>query len=117
LQNASPYAQQGTLAFSFTGPTHKEADADHFSRHPLEGSAEQLTGVGVNGGWTSTPLMAPRASYALGVVGQEKVRLGGELGKDGDAWAKIEQQLPETAPNHEGASAAVDFELAPGASR
>jgi uncharacterized protein (DUF608 family) len=117
LRNASASEQQGTVAFSFNGPSHKEAGADHYSRHPLEGAAEQLTGVVVNGGWTSTPLMAPRASYALGVVGQEKVRLGGELGKDGEAWAKIAQQLPEGTTNRGGSSAAVDFELAPGATR
>jgi uncharacterized protein (DUF608 family) len=117
LRNAGASAQQGTVAFSFAGPTHKEADADRYSRQPLEGVAEQLTGVVVNGGSTSTPLMAPRASYALGVVGKERVRLGGELGKDGEAWAKIAQQLPEEKTNHGGSSAAVDFELAPGETR
>lgn len=117
LRNTSTSAQHGTVAFSFPGPSHKEAGADHYSHHPLSATAEQLTGTLVNGGWTSTPLMAPRASYVLGVVGNEKMRLGGELGKDAAAWAQIAQQLPEEKANHGGASAAVDFELAPGESR
>jgi uncharacterized protein (DUF608 family) len=117
LQNASASPQHGTVAFSFPGPSHKEAGADHYSRRPVHGTAERLTGVEVRGGWTSTPMMAPRASYVLGVVDDDKVRLGGELGKSGEAWANIAQQLPEATANHGGASAAVDFELAAGEAR
>ncbi len=117
LQNSSGAAQRGTVAFSFSGPSHKETGADQYSRQALEGIGEHVTGVVVNGGWTSTPMMAPRASYALGLIGEDKARFGGELGKDPEAWAKIAQQLPEVTANHGGSSAAVDFELAPGAGR
>lgn len=117
LQNSSNSTQQGSVAFSFPGPSHKETGADHYSRQAVHGPAEQLTGVLVNGGWTSTPMMAPRASYVLGIVGQEKARFGGELGKNGEAWASMAQQLPEVRETRGGASAAVDFELAPGESR
>jgi len=59
--------------------------------------------------------MAPRASYVL-VLWQGKVRLAGNLARMG-SLGKIAQQLPEDKPNHPGSAAAVDFELAPGASR
>ena len=117
LRNTSSSPQRGTVAFSFAGPSPMEADAEHFSRQPLDDPAQGIHGVVVNGGWTGTPIMAPRASYALGVLGKEKVRLGGELGKDAGAWSKIAQQLPAAGPNHSGSSAAVDFELEPGAGR
>jgi uncharacterized protein (DUF608 family) len=51
------------------------------------------------------------------VIGKEIVRLGGELGTSGEAWSKIEKELPAAPDSHGGASAAVDFELPPGASR
>jgi uncharacterized protein (DUF608 family) len=52
------------------------------------------------------------ASYALGAVGSPDLRIGGELGADGPAWAQIESALPAEGPDS-GASAAVDFDLDP----
>ena len=57
------------------------------------------------------------ASYALGVIGKDKVRLGGELGTGGRAWSRIHQGLPAASDTHPGASVALDFSLAPGESR
>lgn len=105
LRNASNQAQDGTLAFSFPGPTNKEAGCERFDRTALAGP---VTGVDVRGNL---------ASYALGAIGEDAVRQGGELGADGAAWARIGAALPPANDAHAGASAAIDFSLAPGATR
>lgn len=102
VRNTSASAQKGTFAFSFPGPDPKEAGTDRFVRKPLRGG---VTGVEVNG---------KLASYAVGVIGRDKVRMGGELGADGSAWANIATALPATQSSQPGSSAAVDFSLAPG---
>jgi uncharacterized protein (DUF608 family) len=105
LRNASGETQQGTLAFSFPGPTSGEAGTSQFTRQKVEGD---FTGVAVSG---------PLAAYALGVVGNQPVRLGGELGAHGPAWARIATALPEADPHQGGASVAVEFALKAGESR
>ena len=75
-----------------------------------------MQGVVISGGSWGTPISAPKASYALGVIGKEKIRLGGELGGNAVAWAKIADDLPK-AGEGPGSSAAVDFALAPGETR
>ncbi len=102
LRNPSGSAQKGTLAFSFPGPAVKEAGTNEFSRTNADGT---FKGVCV-----STEL----ASYALGLIGKEALRLGGGLGADGAAWTKIASALPEAGVGEPGSSAAVDFSLAPG---
>jgi uncharacterized protein (DUF608 family) len=102
LRNPGPNAQSGTIAFSFPGPLNKEAGAANFRRQAIEGD---FRGVEVT---------APLASWALGVIGDERPRVGGELGNDAAAWAKIARQLPAVGTAQSGASAAVDFRLAPG---
>ena len=105
LRNPTGETQQGTLAFSFPGPTAKEAGSKQFTRREVTGA---LTGVEVSG---------EKASYALGIIGEDTVNLGGELGADGAAWARIHESLPAADPGKAGASAAVEFSLAPGTSR
>ncbi|MBI2843254.1 MAG: hypothetical protein HYX78_07615 [Armatimonadetes bacterium] len=102
LRNTSGSPQQGTIAFSFPGPTVKEAGTDQFSRREVKG--------GFNGVEVTTEL----ASYALGVIGKENLRVGGELGADGAGWAKIALSLPQAQLNQAGSSAAVDFSLGAG---
>jgi len=105
LRNPGPAAHQGTIAFSFPGPLDKEAGAAAFQRQAIEGA---FRGVEVT---------APLVSWALGVIGDERPRLGNELGHDAAAWARLAQQLPAPDPSQSGASAAVDFSLAPGEAR
>jgi uncharacterized protein (DUF608 family) len=102
LRNTGAAAQQGTIAFSFPGPTTEEAGAGTFERKDVQGS---LRGVEVS---------APLASYAIGAIGEDKSRSGGELGPDAKAWAKIADALPAPQASQPGSSVAVDFSLPPG---
>jgi len=102
LRNGSASKQNGTVAFSFPGPTQKEAASEKFDRREVKG---EFTGVSITG---------QMASYALGVLGEKMVRFGGELGADGAAWSAIAASLRQGKETEAGASAAVDFALAPG---
>lgn len=102
LRNPDRSQQRGTAAFSFPGPTPNEAGSSRFQRHTTAG---RYSGVIVG---------SPKARYTLGVIGPELPRLGGELGADGASWAGIARRLPEPSEDQAGASAAVDFVLAPG---
>ena len=101
LRNVSGSPQQGAVAFSFPGPTPEEADTDFFVRTSLTGD---VSGVAVAG---------KLASYALGVIGNQHARSGGELGADGASWASISEALPPGG-SQPGSSVAVDFSLEPG---
>jgi len=104
LRNTSKSRQRGAVAFSFPGPTEQEAGTNEFARKEIRGD---FSGVFVRG---------DLASYALGVIGREKVRMGGEIGADSAAWAAIATALPPALDSCPGSSAAVDFALAPGTS-
>lgn len=104
VRNVTPVEQKGAVAFSFPGPTPQEGGTDRFRREPVTGA---LTGVAVRGAL---------CEYALGAIG-ERVRIGGELGADGAAWASMAAALPEANEAQPGASAAVDFVLQPGEER
>jgi len=101
LRNLTDAPQAGALAFSFPGPTEGEAGTVRFRRREITGA---VRGVAVT---------SRQASYVLGVVGEESVRCGGDLGMDGERWAGIEHELP-FASAQAGASVAVDFSLSPG---
>ena len=88
LRNTTSAPQSGTVAFSFPGPLEKEAGSKQFTRRAVE---EDFIGV---------EIAAPLASYALGVIGKDKVRLGGELGTSGDSWSKIAKELPAAPDTH-----------------
>ena len=103
LRNKGSQASKGTIAFSFPGPLDKEGGTTVFRRQRVEGAFQGIE------------ISAPLASYALGVIGPETPRLGGELGGVASAWSKIATALP--ASDGSGASAAVDFALAPGEAR
>jgi len=101
LRNASENPQKGTLAFSFRGPSREEGGPGNAQRQELAGESR---GVVVS---------TQNASYALAAIGEERVRAGGELGLNGESWARIGKELP-TPTDDTGASLAVDFSLAPG---
>ncbi len=101
LRNVSGAAQQGTLAFSFPGPSEAEAGTTCFERRYL---AKGVSGVAVT---------SEHASYVLGVIGEAAVRVGGALNSDTTAWGAIERELPY-AVQQGGATVAVDFILEAG---
>ncbi len=49
-------------------------------------------------------------SYALGVIDEPNLRIGGGLGTNGEAWSSIDKSLPCDDPEG-GASIAIDFDL------
>jgi len=102
LRNVTAEPQTGTLVMNFPGPTANEAGAVHFQRDETSGDFHGME------------VRAPAASYALGVVGQEKLRLGGDLGNGDQAWTCFAQSLPVPGPSRAGTSAAVDFSLPAG---
>jgi len=103
LRNPTADIQRGTIALSFPGPTEAEVGTDQFARQ--EAKSGDFEGVTVT---------TEKASYALGVIGADQLRLGGELGADGAAWANIGETLPTAQSDQPGSSAAIDFVLQPG---
>ncbi|MFZ1932179.1 MAG: GH116 family glycosyl hydrolase [Thermoguttaceae bacterium] len=101
LRNATDLPQTGAVALTFPGPLPEEAGAARFSRKRIDGDVQ---GVEV---------AAPLASYALGLIGKETVRTGGDLAADASAWVRIHEQLPQAGSDHAGTSLAVDIALPP----
>ena len=115
LRNPGTQSQQGTLAFSFLGPDTLEARSTDFTRSPVN---EDVRGV----------LVSSRGGvqYLLGVIGESGVRFGSNLNRNAKAWSQIAGELPQPSYRlsdgevffQDGScSAAVDFELAPGAEK
>ncbi|MBI4587111.1 MAG: hypothetical protein HY717_24125 [Planctomycetes bacterium] len=102
LRNGTGILQKGTVAFSFPGPDPKETGSDRFDR------------VAVKGGFTGVEVKGKLASYAVGMIDEENVRVSGELGADGAAWAGIAGALPAVQSDQPGSSVALDFALDPG---
>ncbi|MBT3272484.1 MAG: hypothetical protein HN368_04975 [Spirochaetales bacterium] len=114
IRNTSDDRHEGTVAFSFPGPTEEEAGSIRFQRAPVRGA---FSGVTVKG---------KKASYSLGIVGDKEPRVGTDLGKNAILWKQVAERLPNeigttyTVPDiadHSGpgigpgASVAVDFNL------
>jgi len=99
LRNTGTSLQRGTVAFSFPGPNEEEAGAKTFTR------------TNIQGGFNGVAVGSRLASYALGVVGSEDLRIGGELGARSSAWAVIANALPPADISQPGSSAAVNFSL------
>ena len=124
LRNTSATAQEGTLAFTFPGPTQQEAQVpaqipsqkiqigEREAWRPVvpggvEGRQERIqapvNGVSLN--------VETGVGYCLGVIGNESVRAGSALGPED--WAKIKSSLPEVKARDFGSTVAVDFTLQP----
>jgi hypothetical protein len=124
LRNQTAARKQGSLMFSFSGPTQAEAQISNTSprerdnynwfwvlkpvaravmaarRKELQG---ELNGVSV----TSDS----GVGYTLAALGGEKVRLGGHLGTEGNVW---KSNAPAPPQEHDfGTSLTVDFDLDP----
>lgn len=105
LRNTSARGQGGTVALSFPGPSKEEAGAAAFFHDE------------VRGGFTGVRRGSKEASFVLGALQEEGARLGGALGLEGQAWAKIASALPAMQEEDLGASCAVDVYLAAGETR
>jgi uncharacterized protein (DUF608 family) len=101
LRNRTDEEQKGTLALSMPGPNENEAGTTRFLRRAIKGR------------WTGVSVKSKNAGYVLGVIGEESVRVGGELGVDMENWVRIPVALPFTKTGS-GSTVAVDFALAPG---
>lgn len=105
VRNESDSAQKGTLVFSFPGPTSGESGSTEYNHRALD-----------TGNVKGRLIGGKLGELGVGVVGNSTPRFGGSLGGDGAAWAKIGSGLPESKKTDSGASLAVDYSLAPGAS-
>jgi uncharacterized protein (DUF608 family) len=140
LRNVTSSPQQGTLAFSFPGPTQEEVQIAPGSPRkmvravslpgkrphtwvPVAEREVRARTVEVEGDFTElwvTSELENNVGYALGVAGKEKVRFGAGLVEEssafwsGGAWAKIGSSLPGPKETDFSRSVAVDFELRPG---
>jgi non-lysosomal glucosylceramidase len=125
LTNVSDQIKKGTLAFSFHVPRRldlgspREVVLGGFSRKNVQGA---FTGQVV-----STEVKGKIYAYALGIAGQDQLRIGGRLDTfDGRgnpepmpfaAWNRIAASLPEPVSHESGTSVALDFILQPGESK
>ena len=117
LRNVTGLSQKGLMVFSFPGPSPQEVSGiAGFKHEPVEG---EFTGVSVT--------HESGVGYALGVIDEKNVRVGGDLGIDGGAWSRLGlSHWWEVGPlsgmrsdviklqstvGQAGASVAVDFEL------
>ena len=96
-------------------PGRKERSRFRFPARPKKIGSKEFTRQLVQGEFTGCEIKGNESAYALGVVNEGKARIGGELGRNGAAWAAIGKGLPQAASTDAGASVAVDFVLAPGA--
>ena len=109
LRNTTDQTHVGTLALSFPGfeSPHDARGVDH-TRQELRG---KLNGIAVASTSQDGPHMM---SYVLAAIDENKVRSGGSLGTDGEAWNSIDKQLPTVNTQDSGATLAADFRLEPG---
>jgi len=136
VRNLSRRAHKATLGFSFPGPTQIEAQISPTSprrvryigfpvnepvaQGVIPARREQIQGSGIN---CLSVTAETGTGYALGVLGQERVRFGGGLWFDGydymtgQHWLGIPNHLPRTAPEDFDSSVAVDVDLGPNEDR
>ncbi len=110
LHNSSKDQQQGTLAFTFPGFETPSKDTA-IDRAALKGDIQGLHIANHHGpdAW--------KMSYVLGLLGNNKVRIGGPLKNDGAAWKNIANALPNALPGETGMTLACDFDLDAGKSQ
>lgn len=131
LHNVSRSRHQGSLTFSFPGPTQAEAQVSPGSprqevrynwftalepvahgaiaphRHQVHGLLNGVTVTSDTG-----------VGYTLAVLGDERLQMGSDLGSVGNMWFRTmhsgsSSPLPKPLDNDLGTSLAVDFDLSP----
>ncbi|HXW14176.1 MAG TPA: GH116 family glycosyl-hydrolase [Terriglobia bacterium] len=145
MRNVSSTPQQGKLAFMFPGPTQAEAQVcmhsprerrtkPHLYMAALAPTPTRALRQQVRGefsGLVVTSEAVEETGYAIGVVGDVDVQVGGGLPPDtggsdasetssatgderGKAWADIGSSLPPVQKNDFSGSVSVEFQLGPG---
>lgn len=127
LRNTTKKRQQGTLVFSFPGPSQVEAQFSPDAplkkinisftwtawvpeaSSPVEAHRQDIEEQGLKGVMVSSDA---GMSYVLGAIGTGPIRLGSGL--NADDWARIETGLPQLKPTDFSSSLAVDFDLTAG---
>lgn len=102
LRNEGPGTVEGSVVFSFDGPTVGEAGGSYMKRVDVEGP---VRGVEVDCG---------ECGFAMGLVGGgEGVWTGAALGADREAWAGVGKVGTEVPSEGRGGSVVVPFRLGP----
>jgi uncharacterized protein (DUF608 family) len=133
VRNLSSQSRKASIGFSFPGPTQAEAQVSASSPRKLryingfpvsdpmcEGTVVAIREQVQRGPFSGLSVRSDRGtSYAIGIVGSERIRFGGGLwtpGYDyatGQQWRAIGNRLPQTADQDFDASLAVDVDLGP----
>ena len=121
LRNQTAARQQGSLMFSFPGPTQAEAQISPTSPRekvnynwfaalePVANAAVPARRKELQGELNGVSVTSDAGvGYTLAALGSEKVRMGGDLGAVGSTWADGSRAPQE---NDFGASLTVDFDL------
>lgn len=96
------------------GITVLESTQPFFHNHPRT-KAQGRRGMSAP---SATVVALPHGEeYALAVLGDENVHFGGNLSQRAGGWADLSKNVPPPDKTETGASASVDFELAPLESR
>jgi uncharacterized protein (DUF608 family) len=116
LHNDTDQPQQGTIAFNFDGPL-EDVKRPNFDKPDVAvGPPPTFPRRAVTGRFQGTIVSYGDSACAVGVMNESSpIRLGGAL--DASSWKAIATSLPIANDSASGNSAAVDFELAPKASK
>ena len=122
LRNQTAARQQGSLIFSFSGPTQAEAqisatslrERDNYNwfwvLKPVAGAVVSARRKELQGELNGVSVTSDGGvGYTLAVLGGEKVRMGGDLGTEGGVWKSDAPAAPQQ--NDFGASLTVEFDL------
>jgi uncharacterized protein (DUF608 family) len=111
LANPTTTEQQGSFLFSFPGFNQLTDSTSTCSREEL---TDGLRGIRVH---TDRTDHAWQMEYVLAVTDESAIRTGGALLDSAQAWNQAGTQLPTAGTKQSGATVAVDFKLAPGATK
>ena len=103
LRNRSSSSLNGSLFFSFPGPTDAEAGAEDYQHSKLSGAVEGVSVTTARGN-----------GYVLGVAGGKVARVGRALAVESSGWADAALELPQAETGSAGASLAIDYTLKSG---
>lgn len=130
LRNTSENVQDGCVTVDFPGPVENEVRGNsEFKRESYQGEFQGIVVSTRQFGWPAFEIPAgtkqswhahkiedePIATfeYVLGIIGSEKIRTGGSLSINENAWAETGKKLPAIKPNESGTSLSIDFLLRP----
>jgi non-lysosomal glucosylceramidase len=131
LHNVTRSRHQGSLTFSFPGPTQEEAQVSPESPRqevrynwfealePIAHGAVPARRRPVHGELNGVTVTSDTGvGYTLAVLGDERLQMGTSLGSIGETWSFAANsgsggRLPEPLENDFGTSLAVDFDLNP----